>query len=171
MTDAFDSAPPAVIDPGLFRAVLGRFASGVTVVTTTDDAGRPHGMTVSAFSSLSLSPPLVLVCIGTNATLAPLLATRAVLGVNILAASQQALSQRFASKVEDRFAGVAHRMAEPGVPVLEGAVGWLGCRIVARHPAGDHVIYGGEVAAAGTEEGAPLGYYRGGYADVVPARG
>ena len=171
MTDAINSTPPAVVDPGLFRAVLGRFASGVTVVTATDDEGRPHGMTVSAFSSLSLSPPLVLVCIGTNATLSPLLASRAVLGVNILAASQQALSQRFASKLEDRFAEVPYRMAPPEVPVLEGALGWLGCRIVARHPAGDHVIYVGEVVAAGTTEGEPLGYYRGGYAVVVPASG
>jgi flavin reductase (DIM6/NTAB) family NADH-FMN oxidoreductase RutF len=157
------------IAPALFRAVLGRFASGVTVVTTTDDDGRPHGMTVSAFSSLSLSPPLVLVCVGAEATLAPLLASRQLLGVNILAASQQALSQRFASKVADRFEGVAHHIAQPGVPVLEGALAWLGCRIVARHPAGDHVIYVGHVEAAGVAEGEPLAYYRGAYAQVVPA--
>ena len=84
-------------------------------------------------------------------------------------ASQQALSQRFASKVPDRFDGVAHRLADPGVPVLEGALGWLGCRIVARHPAGDHVIYVGEVSAAGVGEGEPLAYFRGAYAGVVPA--
>lgn len=159
----------ALIAPELFRAVLGRFASGVTVVTTVDDEGRPHGMTVSAFSSLSLQPPLVLVCIGRDATLAPLLATRERMAVNILAASQQALSQRFASKVPDRFDGVAHRLVDPGVPVLEGALGWLGCRIVARHPAGDHVIYVGEVSAAGVGEGEPLAYFRGAYAGVVPA--
>ncbi|MBU6367510.1 MAG: flavin reductase family protein [Gemmatimonadetes bacterium] len=160
---------PSRIAPELFRAVLGRFASGVTVVTTVDDEGRPHGMTVSAFSSLSLVPPLVLVCIGRDATLAPLLATRERMAVNLLALSQRELSQRFASKVPDRFDGVAHRIEEPGVPVLEGALGWLGCRIVARHPAGDHVIYVGEVATAGTAEGEPLAYYRGAYASVVSA--
>jgi flavin reductase (DIM6/NTAB) family NADH-FMN oxidoreductase RutF len=165
MTDA----TPSPIAPEQFRAVLGRFASGITVVTALDDAGHPHGMTVSAFSSLSLDPPLVLVCIGGDATLAPLLATRERLGVSILAASQRSLSQRFASRVPDRFAGVAHAMVHPGVPVLEGALGWMGCRIVARHPAGDHVIYVGEVQSAGTGEAPPLAYYRGAYASLVPA--
>ncbi|MCO4099633.1 flavin reductase family protein [Gemmatimonas sp.] len=153
-----------MIDADLFRAVLGRFASGITVITTTDDNGTPHGMTVSAFSSLSLDPPLVLVCVGNDATMAPVLAAKDSFVVNVLSATQEAVSRRFAGKVDDRFAGVGYHDGKLGDPVLDDVLASMQCRIVARHPAGDHVIVVGEVVDAAAFEGKPLLYYRGGYA-------
>lgn len=153
-----------MIDADLFRAVLGRFASGITVITTTDANGTPHGMTVSAFSSLSLDPPLILVCVGNDATMAPVLAAKDSFVVNVLSATQEAVSRRFAGKVDDRFAGVGYHDGKLGDPVLEDVLAYMQCRIVARHPAGDHVIVVGEVLDAAAFEGKPLLYYRGGYA-------
>jgi flavin reductase (DIM6/NTAB) family NADH-FMN oxidoreductase RutF len=155
-----------MIDSDLFRAVLGRFATGITVVTASDGAAAPHGMTVSAFSSLSLDPPLVLVCVANDATMAPLLARSETFAVNVLSDGQEALSRRFAGKIDDRFAGVGYRIGEHGNPLLDDVLAWLECRIVARHPAGDHVIVVGQVADAGVRDGRPLLYYRGGYAQL-----
>ena len=161
------SSPLAfMIDHDLFRAVMGRFASGITVITARDAAGTPHGMTVSAFSSLSLDPPLVLVCIADDATMAPLLDRAESYAVNVLASTQEALSRRFAGKVDDRFAGVGYQAGKLGDPILDDVLAWLQCRVVARHPAGDHVIVIGQVEAAGVGDGKPLLYYRGGYATL-----
>ncbi|MCE2900705.1 MAG: flavin reductase family protein [Gemmatimonas sp.] len=155
-----------MIDHDLFRAMLGRFASGITVITARDEQGTPHGMTVSAFSSLSLDPPLILACIANDATMAPLMARTASFAVNILSAGQEAVSRRFAGKVDDRFAGIGYHDGELGDPVLEEVLAWMQCRLVARHPAGDHVILVGQVEQAGASEGKPLLYYRGGYATL-----
>lgn len=155
-----------MIDHDLFRAVLGRFASGITVITTRDTDGTPHGMTVSAFSSLSLDPPLILVCIANEATMAPLMARTASFAVNILSAGQESVSRRFAGKFDDRFAGIGYHDGELGDPVLEDVLAWMQCRIVARHDAGDHVIVVGQVEQAGATDGKPLLYYRGGYATL-----
>jgi flavin reductase (DIM6/NTAB) family NADH-FMN oxidoreductase RutF len=153
------------VDPDAFRSVLGRFASGVTVVTVRDPKGRDQGMTVSAFSSVSLSPPLVMVCIGHDASLHPLIEQVTHFGVNILSATQEALSRRFAAHL-DRFDGVGFERGESGVALIEGALAFLECRIVARHPAGDHTIVIGEVEAAENRDDRPLLYYRGGYAQL-----
>lgn len=153
------------VDPDGFRSVLGRFASGVTVVTVRDPQGRDQGMTVSAFSSVSLSPPLVMVCIGHEASLHPLIGHVTHFGVNILSATQEALSRRFAAHL-DRFDGVGFERAESGVALIEGALAFLECRIVARHPTGDHTIVIGEVEAVGNRDDRPLLYYRGGYAQL-----
>jgi flavin reductase ActVB len=155
-----------MIDHDLFRAVLGRFASGITVITARDEQGTPHGMTVSAFSSLSLSPPLILVCIANDATMAPLIARTDTFAVNILSAGQEAVSRRFAGKVDDRFAGIGYHEGDLGAPILEEVLAWMQCRIVARHEAGDHVIVVGQVEQASAIEGKPLLYYRGGYATL-----
>ena len=157
--------------PDDFRATLGRFAAGVTVVTVTVD-GRDLGMTLSAFSSLSLNPPLVLVCVDRGATLHDLLAEGAVFGVNVLAAGQEALSRRFASgDPGERFAGVGYTRGALGAPLLEGTLAWMECRVAARHAGGDHTIVVGAVAELGVRDGAgrdggPLLYYRGGYASL-----
>ncbi len=155
-----------MIDRDLFRAVLGRFASGITVVTARDAGGQPHGMTVSAFSSLSLDPPLVLVCVSTDATMAPIIEAATTFAVNVLADSQEAMSRRFAGKVDDRFAGVGYAKGEHGDALLDDALATIQCRIVARHPAGDHVIVVGQVEQASAHDGRPLLYYRGGYAQL-----
>lgn len=154
-----------MIDGDLFRAVLGRFATGVTVVTARDAAGTPHGMTVSAFSSLSLDPPLVLVCIGNEATVVPILKEALTFAVNILAENQEAVSRHFASPGRHRFAECLQD-DEHGDPRLEDALAWMQCRVISRQPAGDHVIYIGQVEAAVVSEGRPLLYYRGGYSSL-----
>lgn len=155
-----------MIDHDLFRAVLGRFATGITVITSIDAAGVPHGMTVSAFSSLSLDPPLVLVCIANDATMAPVLQRATTFAVNVLHGGQEALSRRFAGKVDDRFAGVGYSIGKLGDPILDDVLASLQCRVVTRHPAGDHVIVVGQVEQAAAGSGQPLLYYRGGYATL-----
>jgi flavin reductase (DIM6/NTAB) family NADH-FMN oxidoreductase RutF len=153
------------LDQDAFRAVLGRFASGVTIVTVRSAAGRDHGMTVSAFSSVSLAPPLVMVCIGEDSSLRPVIADAEYFGVSILAADQEPLSRRFAAHGE-RFDGIGFTRAENGAALIEGALAFMECRVVARHPAGDHTIVVGEVEAASVGDDRPLLYYRGGYAQL-----
>lgn len=154
------------IDGDLFRSVLGRFASGITVVTTHDDAGRDHGMTASAFSSLSLEPPLILVCIANDATMAPVLAKAETFAVNILSDAQEPLSRRFAGKLDDRFVGIGYARGQLGDVLLEDVLAWMQCRVAARYPAGDHVILVGQVEFADARDARPLLYYRGGYAQL-----
>lgn len=151
------------LDPATFRATLARFASGITIVTARDRVGGDVGMTVSAFSSLSLDPPLVLVCIANGASVAPVLEHCDAFAVNILAEDQEALSRRFAERELDRFDGVSVSRGALGLALLDGALANLECRVTARHPAGDHTILVGEVKEASLREGHPLLYYRGGY--------
>lgn len=152
--------------PDDFRATLGRLATGITVITTTLE-GRDFGMTVSAFTSLSLDPPLVLACVDRSATLHDLLVEDVVFGVNVLAAGQETLSRRFASgDPTDRFAGVGYTRGALGAPLLDGTLAWLECRVAARHPGGDHTIVVGAVAEVGVREERPLLYYRSGYASL-----
>ncbi len=154
------------IDSDLFRSVLGRFASGITIVTTHDGEGRDHGMTVSAFASVSLDPTLVLVAIGNDATMSPVMADANTFAVNILRADQEELSRRFSGKLDDRFAGIRYEKGMHGDAVLTDALASLQCRVVSRHPAGDHVLVIGEVEAADARDGEPLLYYRSGYAGI-----
>lgn len=151
------------LDPTTFRASLARFASGVTIVTARDREGHDHGMTVSAFSSLSLTPPMILVCIDNAASAAPVLGQCEYLAVNILAEGQEALSRRFAEREIDRFDGVALTRGETGVALLDGTLASLECAVTARHPGGDHTILVAEVRGAALREGNPLLYYRGAY--------
>ena len=147
------------VTPDEFRSVLGRFPSGVTVVTTKDGDGSDKGMTVSAFCSVSLVPPLVLICIEKNASAYDALATASGFVVNILAVSQEQIARRFSIEDVDRFEGVGYSRSQNGFAVLE-------CVISARHDAGDHTIIVGEVEAARAQNGTPLLYYRGGYAQL-----
>ena len=147
-----------------FRAALRRWASGVSVVTAR--AGDlVHGMTVSAFASVSLDPPLVLVCADKASNTLGVIDAGGVFAVNVLAADQQALSRRFASKKDEdrRFEGVAWRGLRTGAPILAGVLAALDCRVAAAHDAGDHVIYVGAVEAVVEGEGEPLVYYDGRY--------
>jgi flavin reductase (DIM6/NTAB) family NADH-FMN oxidoreductase RutF len=155
------------IDPDSFRSVLGRFASGVTVVTTRDGEERDVGLTVSAFSSVSLHPPLIQVCVDRTASIYDALCHGTGFGVNILAAEQEALSRRFAS-VEStrRFDGLGYKRGDSGVVLLDEALAHLECRKVAHHDAGDHTLFVGEVESAAARDARPLLYYRGGYAQL-----
>jgi flavin reductase (DIM6/NTAB) family NADH-FMN oxidoreductase RutF len=146
-----------------FRSALSRFASGVTVVTTLMDSGEPHGITVSAFCSVSLEPPLVLVCIDRRASVHDQLGKGRHFAVNVLAEHQEDHSRRFASKHPDRFKDTHYTSGITGVPVLEDALANIECRVVEAHPAGDHTIVVGEVEAIDVREGKPLAYFRGGY--------
>ena len=152
-----------MIDPHLFRSVLGRFASGVTVLTVRDGEAD-HGMTASAFCSVSLSPPLVLACIDQRASMIPQLESAEHFGVSVLSEGQEAISRRFAELEGDRFEGVGFTRGVNGVALLDDALAHLECRIAARHPAGDHTVYIGEVLEARVLAGRPLIYYRSGYA-------
>jgi flavin reductase len=150
-----------------FRGTLGAFATGVTIVTTRGEE-HPYGMTANAFSSVSLDPPLVLVCVKAFSEGADLIRENGIFAVNILAAEQEPLSRYFASKDRprgrDAFVDIAHKTAASGSPVLEGSVGYLDCSLHETHDAGDHVIVIGEVLALEyTHEVAPLLFHGGGY--------
>jgi flavin reductase (DIM6/NTAB) family NADH-FMN oxidoreductase RutF len=155
-----------MIDPDTFRSVLGRFASGVTIVTAQDDAGVDHGMTVSAFCSLSLDPPLVLLCVDHAASMYELLLTHPRFGVSILSSNQEAYSRRFADPDSDRFDGIAYSRGESGVVLLEESLAHLECRVTEHYEGGDHTIFIAEVEHAEPRDGRPLLYYRGGYAQL-----
>jgi flavin reductase (DIM6/NTAB) family NADH-FMN oxidoreductase RutF len=158
------------ITPDAFRAALGRFASGVTVVSARDDAGRDHGMTVSAFASLSLDPPLVLASIDKAASMYPLLERVEAFGVSVLEEGQEEVSRRMADgDVEGpaRFDGVGMVRRETGIALVPDALVHLECRVVARHEGGDHMILIGQVEHAQVGEGKPLVYFRGGYAALT----
>lgn len=155
------------VDPDSFRSVLGRFASGITVVTTRDAGGRDHGMTVSAFCSVSLVPPLVLVCVDQAASMHDVLLAESHFAVNILSAEQEALSRRFSGSEEHlRFEGIGYSRGQGGLPLLDDVLAHVECRRVDQHAAGDHTIVIGEVESALTYEERPLVYYRGGYTQL-----
>ena len=154
------------IEKDLFRQVMGNFAAGVTVITTLGADKQPFGLTATAFTSLSLYPPLVLICIGKASETYPYFAPAGLFAVNFLSANQQDVSQRFASSGGDKFADIQWRRGSLGLPLLEGTLGHLECRIVAAHDGGDHTIYIGEVEAAAGGGGDPLVYFRSSYRSV-----
>ena len=155
------------LDPDSFRSVLGRFASGITVITTVDADGRDVGMTASAFSSVSLQPPLVQVCVDRAASMFDALLHAERFGVSVLADEQEALSRRFAGvESSHRFEGIGYTRGDSGVVLLDDALAQLECRIASRMEAGDHVIFLGEVERATARDARPLLYYRGGYAQL-----
>ncbi|HEX8618512.1 MAG TPA: flavin reductase family protein [Thermoanaerobaculia bacterium] len=153
------------IDEAQFKLAMSHFASGVTIVTTEHE-GRPYGMTVASFASLSLHPPLVLVCIEKSVKTHDAIAGAGAFGVSILAQTQQAVSGKFASKRDDKFDGVSVRRGELNVPLIEGATCTLECRLHTQLSGGDHTIFVGEVVDAQTTEDAPLVYYRSAYREL-----
>jgi flavin reductase (DIM6/NTAB) family NADH-FMN oxidoreductase RutF len=152
-----------VIGPDEFRKVLGHFASGVTVITTCDSEGRPTGLTASAFTSVSLDPPLVLVCVSHKSQSYPAIVERGRFAVNFLRREQEDVSRRFATSRLDKFEGVPHRVSELGLPLLTEALAHVECVIVNTHVEGDHTVFIGRVENSGTTDGMPLMYYRGKY--------
>lgn len=151
-----------------FRNALGAFATGVTVITTQSDDDHPYGMTANAFSSLSLDPPLILVCVKSQAEGSQIIEKNGVFAVNVLGADQEALSRYFSSKERprgaDAFKEISHRRGRSGSPILEGSAAFLDCRITVRHPAGDHIIFIGEVLELGVDPSVePLLFFSGKY--------
>ncbi|NWG22033.1 MAG: flavin reductase family protein [Chloroflexi bacterium] len=153
------------IDEFRFRQVMGHFASGVTVVTT-EHAGQLFGMTVSSFCSLSLRPPLVLICIDRNVRAHDAIAAAGRYAVNVLEKRQEHLSRRFATPEIDRFTGVAWRTGQLDLPLLDDTLAAFECRLIDALPGGDHTIFVGEVQYAEIREGSPLLYYRRGYHEL-----
>ena len=152
-----------------FRKVCSRFATGVAVLTVSDATGSPHGLTVNSFASVSATPPLVLVCVDNGCSLLPLFEGSPRFGLSFLEQSQQEISRRFAVVPEQRFNGVDwHLSASGGVPVIDGALGWMECRVVERISAGDHRVLLGEVIGGGFGAGGqPLVYFGSGYRQLL----
>jgi flavin reductase (DIM6/NTAB) family NADH-FMN oxidoreductase RutF len=152
------------VDAKTYRDVLSRFASGVTVVTTLCD-GVPHGLTVSAFASVSAAPPRVLICLGNSTDSMPLIDRSRRFAVHILGRDHAALGPRFAKMVDgvgDPFEGLSYRSEATGSPVLEACLAWLDCSVDAQFAVGDHTVFVGAVQAAGhvAGEGDPVLYFR-----------
>jgi flavin reductase (DIM6/NTAB) family NADH-FMN oxidoreductase RutF len=154
------------LDPDAFRAVMGRFARGGTVVTATNETGSAYGMTVSAFASVSLQPPLVVMCIDHAASLHDTLTNAPFFAVNILASTQEPIARRFADTGAQRFEGIGYRNGENGVPILNDVLAFVECKRVSSTEAGDHTIIVGETVAASMRDARPLLYYRGGFAQL-----
>ena len=146
-----------------FRTALSRFPSGVTIVTTKDASGRFHGITVSAFSSVSLEPPMILVCIEKTTGSHYAFQESEFFVVNVLDEEQENLSNRFASQIPDKFDGVEYRLGLGEIPVLEVALVTLECRLAYAHEGGDHTIFVGLVEKSETRDGKPLVYWHGDY--------
>lgn len=151
------------------RDAVGRFATGVTVVTSLSEEGAPVGCTVSAFSSVSLAPPLVLVCIDSGRFMHRALTTGPGFVVNVLAADQAALALSFARPSDDKFAGIQFQNSPGGIPMLDGALAHLHCTRHSVLDGGDHAIVLGRVTDIGTADGEPLLYSQGAFLDIQPA--
>ncbi len=159
------------LNPRLFRKVMGTFATGVTVVTTLDPSGLPYGVTVNSFTSVSLDPPLVLVCLDNGLSGLGSFLASARFGVHVLSAPQREVSNHFASRGSDRSVGLDS--TRPDIPpVVPGALARLECRLAQTYTAGDHTILLGEVESVQISPDAdhqgPLLYYRGRYRDLPP---
>jgi flavin reductase (DIM6/NTAB) family NADH-FMN oxidoreductase RutF len=150
-----------------FRSALSRFASGVTVVTTKDSAGNFHGITVSSFCSVSLKPPMILVCIEKTTGSHYAFNESDHFVVNILDVSQKEVSERFASTLPNKFDGVEFELNLESVPVLAGCVANLECRLRMAWDGGDHTIFVGEVEKVTVFPGDPLIYFYGDYRQIA----
>ena len=154
---------PLPVDSSSFRQALAQFASGVTVVTTRDAAGEPLGLTVSAFCSVSLSPPLVLVSLDVGSEAHAGFRDAGVFGVSILAEGQDDVSRLFARPGREKFREIPLTTGQRGLALVPGALAHIECEVRAAHPAGDHILYVGEIVALAVRPGRPLLYNRGGY--------
>lgn len=154
------------IERSKFFQIMSQFASGVTVVTTMHN-GVPHGLTVSAFASLSADPTLVLVSINTSRYGYEVIRASGSFAVNILSEDQADLSNHFATPLEDKFSTVGYRLGAHGLPLINGTIGYIECKVTAALPGGDHTIFVGEVLDGETFEGKPLVYFGRNYRKIV----
>lgn len=157
------SQPLTPVDPKSLRNAFGSFMTGVTVVTTVEPNGEPRGFTANSFTSVSLDPPLLLICIAKTALSCPVFSKAPGFVVNILAEDQKDTSGIFASKRPDKFAAVDWRQSDNGLPVITGSLSWFDCARREVIDAGDHIILLGAIRDFGTRDANPLGYARGGY--------
>jgi len=155
-------------DPRDFRNALGQFATGVTIVTTRTSGGEPIGLTANSFSSVSLSPPLVLWSLSLRSPNLPNFLQATHFAINVLARDQIALSQRFSKPIPNKFEGVDCTDSANGMPLLNGMAAHFECRTEARHYSGDHVIFIGHVLKYSHADRDALGYHRGRYIFTTP---
>ena len=153
-----------------FRSALGAFATGVTVITS-QSGERSYGMTANAFTSLSLDPPLVLICVNKGTEACQTIEQNGVFAVNVLSADQEPISRYFSSKERprgrDAFREISHRQGTSGSPILDGVAAFIDCRVTTQHPAGDHVIFIGEVLSLGVDPSVPpLLFHHGKYRHI-----
>jgi flavin reductase (DIM6/NTAB) family NADH-FMN oxidoreductase RutF len=157
------------VDPAEFRRILGHWATGVAIVATRGAGGEPRGLTANAVASVSLEPPLVLVCVDRRADTHGSISAAGIFSVNVLLQAGERIARRFAADaITARFEGVAWRTEVTGAPVLDDALAWVDCRVHHECDGGDHTVFIGEVLAGGAHEGEPLVYYRGGFNRLVP---
>ena len=161
MLTSAKQAVEAEFDTQHFRAALSQFATGVTIITTRDQDGSFFGLTASSFNSVSLTPPLVLWSLGQKSRSMPLFAENSHYVINVLAADQAELAERFASRLDDRFSGVDFSLSQNGLPILGGVSAWFECHNRSRHPEGDHVIFVGEVERCSFERKPALLFHDG----------
>jgi 3-hydroxy-9,10-secoandrosta-1,3,5(10)-triene-9,17-dione monooxygenase reductase component len=156
-------SPDPTISQEHYRATLGHFCTGVTVITAHGEQG-PSGFTCQAFAALSLDPPLVLACPGKASTSWPPIEASGVFAVNVLAEDQEELCRSFAASGTDKFAGVGWSPGPfTGAPILTGSLAWVECRLEHLYDGGDHIVAVGRVLDLQTREGRPLLFYRGGF--------
>lgn len=158
-----DEQRPGTLDTRDFRRALGCFATGVAVITTRDGGGRPAGLTINSFTSVSLDPPLVLWSLSRHAASLPAFHDSEFFAVNVLAADQLDLSRRFARPSSDKFAGLGFVDGLGGVPLLDGTAACFECRTRHRYDGGDHVIFLGRVERYAHSDREPLVFGRGRY--------
>ena len=151
-----------------FRDALAQFATGVTIVCTRAGPARYVGFTANSFNSVSLEPPLILWSLARRSGSLAAFEAAERYAVNVLAADQADLARRFSRPHADRFAGVAHRLGWSDAPLIEGCIAWLECRHHARHAAGDHVVFIGEVVTVERARGSGLVFHQGGFGGVAP---
>ncbi len=151
------------MDSQHLRNVFGHFATGVTVITTQDKSGAPSGLTANAFTSLSLDPPLVLICVDKKAQCYSCFEESKLFAVNFLGEEQEKIARRFATKGAEKFSGIPWHRGNNGLPLLDGAIGYIECKIVQGHDGGDHTIYVGEVLGASASGERPLLFFKGRY--------
>jgi flavin reductase (DIM6/NTAB) family NADH-FMN oxidoreductase RutF len=150
-------AEPVLSDE--FRRACGRFATGVAIAGAMDANGVPHGLTVNSFSSVSLDPPLILICLGHAIAAIDVFREARHFGLSVLRANQRSLSERFAAPLDNRFDSLAWRKGRTGAPLLDDALAQIECATARRVSVGDHDIFVGEMIAAAVEEGEPLIYF------------
>lgn len=151
--------PSSAFPETAFRQACGRFATGVAIASVVDASGTPHGLTINSFTSVSLRPPLVLICIDQRSAILPRFLEAGNYSVSVLSSDQRDLSDRFAVSPDARFEGVRWRPGVTGAPLLEGAIATIECRTTRVIEGGDHLVLMGEVVAASTAPADPLIYF------------
>ncbi|GAB2828204.1 flavin reductase family protein [Actinocorallia aurea] len=167
MSGAGREAAPAVL-PRLFRDVAGHFATGVCVVTAEDPVTGPHGMTLNSLTTVSADPATLLICLNRESTTHEVVARAGRFGVNVLAAGQQDLAALFATRDDDKFAGIPWARSASGIPLLTGGVAHLECVVTHRHDVHTHTVVIGEVVTAAAAGGSPLLFHRGRMSGLPP---